>query len=105
MIKIYGTTISLTRGDTFTAVLQLAIGDTPYTPTENDEIRFALKHDRFNAPNTEYEDDTPLLMVQIPYDTMILQIGPGARCARVDAVHARNATSNSLSSTADRFVR
>lgn len=66
---ISGTTISLTRGDTFVA--QISITDSEgnaYTPVEGDSIRFAMK--------AKYTDDAPLLVKDIPIDTMELRIEP-----------------------------
>lgn len=65
--SVKGTTISLTRGDTFKAGIVITKSDgTPYTPSENDKIRFAMK--------SKYTDPTPLLVKDIPVDTMMLII-------------------------------
>ena len=67
--SITGTTISLTRGDTFTAFITITdADDNPYTPVEGDIIRFAMKND--------YTDGSPLLVKNIPIDTMILTLEP-----------------------------
>lgn len=61
--------ISLTRGDTFKA--KVSITDSKgaaYVPNEGDKIRFAMKKD--------YDDKEPLLLINIPIDTMILVITP-----------------------------
>lgn len=51
--NVSGTTITLTRGDTFMA--QISITDSkgePYIPVEGDSVRFAMK--------SAYTDDEPL---------------------------------------------
>lgn len=67
--SVSGTTITLTRGDTFKA--QISITDRngdPYIPVEGDAVRFAMK--------ATYSDPEPLLVVDIPIDTLILVIQP-----------------------------
>ena len=67
--SITGTTITLTRGDTFEALVSATKKDgTPYIPVEGDVIRFAMKEN--------YDDARPLLVKEIPIDTMILVIEP-----------------------------
>lgn len=67
--SISGTTISLTRGDTFEAVVQIQDAEgNAYVPAEGDTIRFALKAD--------YEDTVPLVVRDIPIDTMLLTLKP-----------------------------
>lgn len=61
--------ISLTRGDTFKAKVSIADSEgAAYTPNKGDKIRFAMKKD--------YDDEKPLLLINIPIDTMILVITP-----------------------------
>lgn len=68
--SVSGTTITLTRGDTFSALITITdTEDRPYTPVVGDSIRFAMKSD--------YDDATPLLIKEIPIDTMILTLEPG----------------------------
>ena len=69
MLKINGTTITLTRGDTLRASLEIldAEGNT-YTPTQGDVIRFAMKK--------SYSDSTCLIEKQIPNDTLMLSLDP-----------------------------
>ena len=66
---VSGTNIELTRGDTFkrTLVLKDAEGN-PFTPSHNDEIRFALKR--------KVKDENVLINKIIPNDTLILKIDP-----------------------------
>ena len=67
--SVSGTTITLTRGDTFKA--QISITDrngNPYVPKDGDKVRFAMK--------TTYSDPEPLVNIDIPIDTLILVIKP-----------------------------
>ena len=74
--SISGTTIKLTRGDTLNVKVDILQDGSPYTPQEGDEIRFALKHNRIKADKTGYTDDEPLILKDIPIDTMILTLDP-----------------------------
>ena len=62
MYTVKGTTIQLIRGDT----LEIDIELENYTPTERDKIRFAMKK--------KYEDDRPLIIKEIPIETMTLRL-------------------------------
>lgn len=67
--KVKGKSISLTRGDT--CAINVEIHKTNgelYIPNEGDTIRFALKED--------VEESTPLILKDIPTDTMMLKIDP-----------------------------
>lgn len=67
--SVSGTMITLTRGDTFSALITITDpNDNQYIPTNGDRIRFAMKND--------YNDETPLLIKEIPIDTMILTLNP-----------------------------
>ena len=67
--SVSGTMITLTRGDTFTALITITDSEgNQYVPVKGDRIRFAMK--------TDYEDGAPLLIKEIPVDTMILVIEP-----------------------------
>lgn len=68
MFKVIDTHILLTRGDTFTALIEIEKNGRIYTPTSQDSIRFALKK--------AYSDPEPILNIPIPYDTMVLMILP-----------------------------
>ena len=61
--KVSGTTITLTRGDTFMAQISItqSNGD-PYVPSEGDSVRFAMK--------SNYTDE------DIPIDTLKLVLNP-----------------------------
>lgn len=69
MIKINGSTIKMTRGDTLRVTLTLKDEDgNPYTPLPGDSIRFAMKR--------SYDEDTPLILKDIPNDTLELVLNP-----------------------------
>lgn len=77
MYKVEGTTITLTRGDTFYAQIAIKRKDgTVYTPDEGDTIRFALKSPRMTADKKDFVDKEPLILKSIPIDTMVLQLDP-----------------------------
>lgn len=66
---VQGTTITLTRGDTFRAKISMTYPDgSNYTPASTDIIRFAMKK--------TVKDKKPLVLKEIPYDTMVLVIDP-----------------------------
>ena len=73
---IKGTKITLTRGDTLRVKINITVDGEEYTPTAGDSIRFAFKHNIMNTKKSAYKDLQPLLIKQIPYDTMILQLEP-----------------------------
>ena len=69
MVKISGTTIRMTRGDTAKIVLSLEDSEgNPYVPEPGDRIRFAMKR--------SYEDSDPVLIKEIPNDSLMLTIHP-----------------------------
>ena len=69
MISISGTTIKMTRGDTLKTYLTLTDDEgNPYVPEPNDRIRFAAKK--------TYKDEEPLILKQIPTDTLLLVLDP-----------------------------
>lgn len=66
---VKGKSISLTRGDTFYCKLDiLQLDDTPYEPQPGDSIRFAVKR--------QISDPEPVILKQIPIETMVLKIEP-----------------------------
>lgn len=68
-LKINGTTISLTRGDTLKILIDISNPDgTAYVPIENDSIRFAMKKD--------YKKEEVILEKNIPTDSLLLHIEP-----------------------------
>lgn len=69
MVQVNGTTITMTRGDT--ARISVFINDESgesYNPGVGDKIRFAMKK--------SYKDASPLVLIDIPIDTMELVIEP-----------------------------
>ena len=73
MLKVKGTTVTHTRGDTADLLVTIrkenAEGEKePYTPEEGDVVRFAL--------SDHYDDETPLILKEIPIDTMVLHLDP-----------------------------
>lgn len=69
MLKITGTKIKLTRGDTAQILITLkdSNGDN-YVPQNGDVIRFAAKKN--------YTDETPVIEINVPVDTLSLVIHP-----------------------------
>lgn len=67
---VQGTTITLTRGDTFASTIRIyhSNGKKVYTPVQGDTIRFAMKKN--------IEDKIPLILKDIPIDTMMLVLDP-----------------------------
>lgn len=69
MNKTDGTKIYLTRGDTLRRQVVIQNEDgSDYQAADGDRVRFALKKD--------YEDPEPLILKEIPTDTMILELRP-----------------------------
>lgn len=67
--SVQGTTITLTRGDTFMALISIIQSDgSPYLPIEGDKVRFAMK--------SSYTEIKPLLVKDIPIKTMKLVLNP-----------------------------
>lgn len=67
--NVSGTTITLTRGDTFMALITITDSENnPYIPVEGDSVRFAMK--------ATYADEEPLVVKDIPIDTMKLILKP-----------------------------
>lgn len=66
--NVTGTTITLTRGDTFEALVSATSKDgIQYVPCEGDTLRFALKEN--------YSDAAPLIVKDIPVEAMISALG------------------------------
>ena len=69
MFVIEGTTITLTRGDSFYAEVGMKRSDgSIYTPQEGDTIRFALKKNYF--------DEEALIQKNIDIESLILHLDP-----------------------------
>lgn len=68
MFKIYGTTIILTRGDTFVTEVTIYDDDGDvYTPLSSEPVTFTMRKD--------YESPV-LIQKEIPHETMILKLDP-----------------------------
>lgn len=66
---VTGTTITMTRGDTFKAKIDLTdVNGDPYVPSEGDIITFGVK--------SSYSDAACLIFKTIPISTMELVINP-----------------------------
>ena len=76
MIELKNNTIYLTRGDTLQIQITIRQDDEVYTPEAGDKVRFAAKRDRLIANQTQYLDEQPLILKEIPIDTMILKLDP-----------------------------
>ena len=69
MVKLQGTNITMTRGDTARVQVSIANPDgTEYKPLNGDVVRFAMKK--------SYYDENPLVLKNIPIDTLLLTIEP-----------------------------
>lgn len=71
MVRIDGTTISMTRGDTLKVYVTMKERESEeeYFPVEGDVVRFAVKKN--------YKDAEPLIEKVIPNDTQLLRLDPG----------------------------
>ena len=72
-VQIKKNNIIMTRGDTLRLKIEIYGSDEKgnlikYIPIEEDKIRFALKE--------KYSDEYPLILKEIPWDTMILHLLP-----------------------------
>ena len=75
MYKISDTKITMTRGDSLALQVQMFRNGEQYTPVDGDYVRFAVKT-KLNSSGTEFVDTEPLILKEIPIETMILQLGP-----------------------------
>lgn len=67
--SVKGTSITLTRGDSFAADIGIIQPDgEPYIPSEGDQIRFAMKRN--------VKDEEVLILREIPIETMRLVLTP-----------------------------
>ena len=81
MIKIKSNKIKMTRGDTLITSIDLKVvnpdeTESPYIPEEGDVIFFAVKHPEIKSDNTDYVDQNPLILKEIPTSTMELRLDP-----------------------------
>lgn len=67
--SVRGTTITMTRGDTFKAYINITDEQgNPYQPSIDDRVRFAAKQ--------SYRDTEPVILKEIPITTLLLQLDP-----------------------------
>lgn len=76
MNSLQKNTIHLTRGDTFQSQVTIKQNGEEYIPEQGDTIRFAAKRNELNHNGTQYLDKEPLIVKEIPIDTMILRLDP-----------------------------
>ena len=76
MVRINGTTITMTRGDTLCVNVEMTLDGEPYVPSGNDSIRFALKTPKMTGSRSEYKDTEPLILKPIPIETCQLVLQP-----------------------------
>lgn len=69
-----GYDIKLTRGDYFATYIGITDIDEPYQPVEGDKLRFAIKHNILKSDGSDYTDASPLVNINIPLDTCLLQV-------------------------------
>lgn len=74
MYKLNGTRISLIRGDTLILEVEIELNGEPYEVQQGDVIRFALKNSEMKKDKTEYINKKPLVVKEIPNDTLILRL-------------------------------
>lgn len=74
--KIEGTTITLTRGDSFPLQINIKVNGETYTPIQGDVVKFKLKRNLMDSKHSRYLDDKPIICKQVPIDTMILELIP-----------------------------
>ena len=82
MLNIDNNHIKLTRGDTLRAEVSIMQQEddcslVPYEPQDGDAITFALKRNEYKGVRyTELKDEQPLILKEIPTDTLMLDIEP-----------------------------
>lgn len=76
MVQIKNNTIRMTRGDTLLLRVNVTIGGTPYVLLPGDTVRFALKSDSMDYYKKQFKETTPLVLKDIPTDTMLLRLDP-----------------------------
>lgn len=77
MYVISGTSIKLTRGDSFYAEVSIKNSSgAAYVLQEGDKVRFYLKRNVMTPAQAEYADKRPLISKIIPSDTLLLHLDP-----------------------------
>ena len=74
--SIKGTTITLTRGDSFPLKINLKINKEDYTPQQGDIVKFTLKRNTMDSKHSKYLDEKPLISKVVSTDTMVLELIP-----------------------------
>ncbi len=74
MLRVEGTSIHLTRGDTLNILIGLTKNKKPYVLGINDSMSFALKRNILLSDNSDFKDSDPLILKEIPTDTRILHL-------------------------------
>ena len=96
MYKINGTTITLTKGDSFYCQLSLMKNGQAFTPSEGDVIKFGMKK--------EFWDTEPLIEKIIPNDTLVLSILPSDTESLQPATYCYDIEYTSLGGDVDTFI-
>lgn len=76
MVSIDGTNITMTRGDTLVADVEMKRDGETYLPEEGDVVLFAVKNTTMVGGGANYKDETPILEKVIPNDTLQLVLNP-----------------------------
>ncbi len=76
MYEITDNKITLTRGDTLEAKVDITKDGEAYTPKETDTITFRAKHAVMNASRTDYKDAEPVIVKDVPTETCVLKLDP-----------------------------
>ena len=75
MFVVEGDKITLTRGDSFLATVEIKNADgSEYVLQEGDKVTFYLKRDIMNAAKSRYADAQPLITKEIP--ALVLKLEP-----------------------------
>lgn len=97
-------TIHLTRGDTFQTQIIIKQDGEEYIPDPGDIIRFAAKRDELNHNGTQFLDKEPLILKEIPTDTMILRLDPEDTAGLDFDVYAYDIEITMVSGRVDTFI-
>lgn len=74
-IRLSGTTILMTRGDTLRLKVTIYQDDAIYEPQDKDTVRFAMRPAALNVSKTAFRNDV-VVMKDIPIDTLVLELEP-----------------------------
>lgn len=105
MIKIHGTTIEMTRGDSLSVEIGIFNSDgTPYVPVEGDTLRFAMKSSKMTPGNKQFADLTPLLTKTISTTDRILSLVPSDTASRPFGTYIYDIQLTHSDGTVDTFI-